>query len=147
MKQILCIGTLLFGSLAILGCGEKTEMGMEKRATQPANGIVTYKGSPLRDASVSFISLDGKIRSHGQTDGVASFILSTYGQQDGVPPGKYKVIVAVNLAKEIEPGVLADEPPGGFKSPIPMKYANPSTTDILVEVKESGKNEFVIELK
>jgi hypothetical protein len=35
----------------------------------------------------------------------------------------------------------------GFKSSVPNKYANPSTTDIVVEVKEEGRNDFTIELK
>jgi hypothetical protein len=63
------------------------------------------------------------------------------------PPGKYRVTVAVSLTKEIEPGVLEPEPEGGWKSPIPAKYANPATTDILVEVTEGGSNDFQIVLK
>jgi hypothetical protein len=108
---------------------------------------VTYQSKPVADASVGFVSIDNKVRGGGRTDGVGSFVLSTYGDKDGIPPGKYKVTVAVSLAKEIEPGVLEPEPEGGWKSPIPIKYANPATTDILVEVKEGTKNEFNIVLK
>jgi hypothetical protein len=43
--------------------------------------------------------------------------------------------------------VLEPEPEGGWKSPIPAKYANPATTDILVEVTEGGSNDFQIVLK
>jgi hypothetical protein len=60
---------------------------------------------------------------------------------------RYNVIAAAGGAREVEPGVLDDEPKGGFRSPIPAKYANPDTTDILVEVKEQGRNDFTIELK
>jgi hypothetical protein len=91
--------------------------------------------------------VDGKAASNGSTDGAGLFKLSTYGQQDGAPPGRYKVIVAASGAREVEPGVLAPEPEGGFKSPVPVKYGNPETTDIVVQVKEEGKNDLTIELK
>ncbi|QDU19154.1 carboxypeptidase-like regulatory domain-containing protein [Urbifossiella limnaea] len=132
--------------VVVAGCG-KQPGEVEKLPTQPARGFVKYKGAPVKDASVSFQSLDGKVAANGKTDGVGSFTLSTYGQADGLPAGKYKVVVAVSAAKEIEPGVLAPEPEGGFKSPIPAKYANPSTTDILVEVKPGDSSEILIDLK
>lgn len=130
-----------------VGCGGKKPGEVEKFPTQPARGFVKYKNAPVKDASVSFQSLDGKVSASGVTDGVGSFTLSTYGQGDGLPAGKYRVVVAANTAKEIEPGVLAPEPEGGFKSPIPVKYADPSTTDILVEVKPGDAGEILIDLK
>jgi hypothetical protein len=130
-----------------VGCGGKGPGDVEKLPTQPARGFVKYKNAPVKDAAVSFQSLDGKVSANGKTDGVGSFTLSTYGQSDGLPTGKYKVVVAVSGVKEIEPGVLAPEPEGGFKSPIPAKYANPNTTDILVEVKPGDTGEILIELK
>jgi hypothetical protein len=133
--------------MLLVGCGGGPNPGPEKQATVPANGIVTYRGKAVANASVVFQALDGKVASHGSTDAAGTFRLSTYGNQDGVPPGKYKVTVAAGIPQEIEPGVLPDEPVGGFKSPIPAKYADPSSTDILVEVLEKGKNEFTIELK
>lgn len=131
-----------------LGCGGSGTgiQNVEKVQTTPARGFVKYKGAPLKDASVAFHSLDGKPSGNGKSDGVGNFQLSTYNQGDGIPPGKYKVTVAVSVAREIEPGVLEPEPPGGFKSPIPVKYANPATTDILVEVKP-GDNEITLDLK
>lgn len=151
---------LVFGPIALLslclslGCGGSgggsgANTPLEQKKTVPARGIVTYKGKPLNNAAVTFMPLeDGKtVPARGSTDGVGSFILSCYGQNDGAPPGKYKVLVSVSFTQEIEPGVLAPEPEGGFKSPIPTKYANPKTTDILVEVKEGDPNDFKIELK
>ena len=140
-------------SAIAMGCGGSDSGGknapLEQKKTVPARGIVTYKGKPLNNANVVFMPLeDGKtVPARGTTDGVGSFVLSCYGKDDGAPVGKYKVIVSANLSVEIEPGVLAPEPEGGFKSPIPLKYANPKTTDIVVEVKEGDKNEFTIELK
>ena len=132
--------------MAAIGCGDSRGES-EQAPPSPAQGIVTYKGDPVSKAAVTFISLDGKTLASGMTDGVGSFVLTTYDQNDGVPPGKYKVVVAVDTVEEIEPGVLAPEPEGGFKSPIPLKYADSNTTDILVEVKEGSPNDFKIELK
>ena len=132
----------------VLGCGDSSlPKGPEKLATVPATGVLRYKGKPVPKALVTFQALDGKVSSFGRTDAAGSFTLSTYGSQDGLPPGRYKVTAAIGSAIEVEPGVLADEPKGGFRSPIPVKYANPDSTDILVEVKEQGRNDFTIELK
>jgi hypothetical protein len=134
---------------AWVGCGSNStyqaKMPVEK--TVPVTGIIKYQGKAVADASVRFQSLDGKITAHGKTDAAGTFVLSTYGSNDGCPPGTYKVMVAVSGVKEIEPGVLAPEPPGGFKSPIPTKYANFATTDITQQIKSEGKNELLIELK
>jgi hypothetical protein len=154
MKPKLVVGPFLILVLAALvGCGGGGGGGnhtpLEQKKTVPARGIVTYKGKPLDNASVTFMPLEeGKtISARGSTDGVGSFVLSTYGKDDGAPVGKYKVLVSVSFTVEVEPGVLAPEPEGGFKSPIPLKYANPKTTDILMEVKEGDPNDFKIELK
>ncbi len=131
-----------------LGCGkgDKAE-NMPKQPTVPVSGILTYQGKAVGSASITFFSLDGKISARGSSDAAGIFTLSTYGSNDGAPPGKYKVVAAVSGVKEISPGVLAPEPEGGFKSPIPTKYASVSTTDVIVDVKETGKNELTIDLK
>jgi hypothetical protein len=152
VRMKMLVGMMLLStSLATLGCGSGGGVptpALEVKATVPASGIVKYKGQPLKDAAVTFFPLDGKtIAARGKTDGVGSFKLSTYASDDGAPVGKYKVLVAVSTAKEIEPGVLDAEPVGGFKSPIPAMYSDPSKTDILVEIKAGDKNEFMIELK
>jgi hypothetical protein len=149
LRKSIVRGSLLAVSVAVVaGCGGGDEgPQIEKQPTVPVTGILTYRGKPVGDASVTFFSLDGKVAPYGKTDAAGTFNLSTYGSQDGAPPGKYKVTAAVSGVKEIEPGVLDDEPKGGFKSPIPVKYSNSQTTDILVEVKETGKNEIVIDLK
>lgn len=145
--------TPLFAALALcviaaaLGCEGATHKGLEKQTTVSATGVLRYKGKAVADAYVVFQSIDGKVVAHGSTDAAGSFRLSTYGPEDGAPPGRYKVTAAAGAPKETEPGVLPPEPPGGFKSPIPTKYANPTTTDIIVEVKDQGKNDFTIDLK
>ncbi|HVX12531.1 MAG TPA: carboxypeptidase-like regulatory domain-containing protein [Pirellulales bacterium] len=67
-------------------------------ATVPVKGKVTYKGQPLADASISFISTapDGKIAG-GLTDAQGMYTLMTLEsptkQANGALPGDYKVTV------------------------------------------------------
>lgn len=113
----------------------------------PAGGVVRYKNKPVANADVTFQSLDGTVSASGSTDVAGAFKLTTYEDGDGAPAGKYRVLVAVGNAGEVEDGVLAPEPDGGFRSPIPEKYATVETSDILREVTTGGKNEFTIDLK
>lgn len=153
MNPRLAVGPILVLLLAAsLGCGGSDGGGkgqpLEQKKTAPVRGIVTYKGKPVNNATVIFMPReDGKtVPARGTTDGVGSFVLSCYDKNDGAPPGQYKVLVSAILSQEVEPGVLAPEPEGGFKSPIPTKYNSVATTDILVTVKE-GDNDIPIELK
>lgn len=108
---------------------------------------MTYQGKPVANASVSFQHADGAATASGKTNAEGRFKLSTYAPDDGAPVGDYRVTVAVSMVQEIEPGVLAPEPEGGFKSPIPLKYANPAETDLQVQVPAGGAPELAIELR
>ncbi len=133
--------------LVSFGCGAEGPGGPERLPTVPAAGVVTYQGKPLANASVSFQHTSGVVTAGGKTDSDGRFTLSTYGENDGAPAGSYRVTVAVNAVQEIEPGVLAPEPPGGFKSPIPDKYANPDTSGLEVEIPAEGTTDLKIELR
>lgn len=138
---------MLTGVVLAIGCNRGGMPKIEKQPTVPVTGMLTYKSKPVANASVIFMAIDGKVSSYGATDASGTFALSTYGTRDGAPPGRYKVVVAAGGPREVEPGVLEDEPPGGFKSPVPAKYGKSNTTDIVLVVKEEGKNDFTIDLK
>ncbi len=147
-SRLLLLLVGLGGPLAA-GCGSAgapSHKNLEKSATAPVTGIIKFQGKAVGKAAVSFQSASGTVSPRGVTDASGMFSLSTYGTNDGAPVGIYRVVVAVSGVEEISPGVLAPEPAGGFKSPIPTKYANPTTTDISVEVKE-GPNNLTIDLK
>jgi len=133
------------------GCGRPPGPsfdGMPRLPTVPVAGSVRYRNQPVADASLAMQSLDGTIAARGRTDAAGRFdTLSTYGTADGVPPGRYRVMVAVSGVREIEPGVLAPEPPGGFVSPIPKKYATLDSTDLEVDVGATGETDLLIDLK
>jgi hypothetical protein len=129
------------------GCTDSGPPGPKQLPVFPSGGKVTYQGNPLPNADVSFQHKEGSATATAKTDAQGSFTLSTYGDKDGAPAGAYRVTVAVSAVQEIEPGVLAPEPPGGFKSPIPAQYGNPETSGLTADIPEGGKQDLVIELK
>lgn len=140
------IGIVTNGS----GCGRQAptpSAGMPQQATVAVAGTVRHRGQPIANAALALQSVDGAILARGRTDAAGAFnALSTYGADDGAPPGRYRVMVAVSGTQEIEPGVLAPEPPGGFVSPIPRKYSALDTTDLEVEIGAGGVTDLVIDV-
>lgn len=130
-----------------VGCGGGVPPGPKQLATVPAGGTVTFQGMPVANATVAFQHAEGAASASGKTDANGKFTLSTYGTNDGAPVGKYKVTVAVSGVQEIEPGVLAPEPEGGFKSPIPAKYGDPAQSGLEAEVPAGGKPDIAIDLQ
>jgi hypothetical protein len=133
------------------GCGGPPvarSTGMPQKETVKVAGAVRYRDKPVANASLALRSADGAILARGRTDGAGRFAaLSTYGTDDGAPPGRYRVMVAVSGVEEIAPGVLAPEPPGGFVSPIPPKYASLDSSDLEVEIAADGAIDLAIDLK
>ena len=142
-----CLFSLSALVVALVGCGSSGPPGPEQLPTVPASGTVMYRGTPIGNASVSFQRSDGKAVSVATTGADGKFSLMTYGDKAGAPAGDYRVTVAVSGAVEIEPGVLAPEPPGGFQSPIPLRYADPTQTDLVVNIPEAGNTSITLDLK
>jgi hypothetical protein len=64
--------------------------------TVPVSGEIYVDGKPAENASIFLIPRaglpDGAPRPFGQTDSEGKFILSTYKEKDGAPPGEYVAI-------------------------------------------------------
>ena len=146
IQSLLALLCIVVMAVAV-GCGSDGPPAPEKLPVVPASGVVIYQGKPVAEASVAFQHTEGKVSATGKTDANGKFKLSTYGKDDGAPAGGYRVTVAVSGVKEIEPGVLAPVPEGGFQSPIPLKYANPVETDLNVEIPAAGSSDLKLELK
>jgi hypothetical protein len=142
-------GWVLLAALTAAGCGESGVSSQEKLQPVPVSGRVAYRGKPLGNVAVIFQSIDGKVSATGTTDASGAFRLTTFAADDGAPPGSYKVTVAPgSMAREIEPGVLAPMPEEvASGSSIPTRYADPTKSDLMADVKESGTNRFTFELK
>jgi hypothetical protein len=100
---------------------------------------VTLNGAPLTSGEVAFVPKEGggKHRAGiGQLDNEGMFALSSYGNEDGVEAGAYRVIIRP-LAEETAGGDKKDAVP--VASPIPEMYRSPETSGFEETIDASSK--------
>jgi hypothetical protein len=133
----------------------------------PVSGNVTLDGKPVAEATVTFISDDGKYTASGQTDESGNFTLQHSGKE-GAPPGNYKVTViksakiegyvpgppeeaakkpkgADPLKKVVQPGPGVIQ--SGAKSELPEVYASIEKTPLTAQVPASGPVQLALKSK
>jgi hypothetical protein len=134
---------------AMSGCG--TNSGALTLAR--VSGTVTYKGQPVKNATVVFLPDQQGVRlASGRTDDKGRFELMTEVPGDGVVLGKHRVSIT---AREPDPALTQEQQstlllsgqgvPQG-KPLIPVKYFNFETSGLAAEVK-SGANTSNFDLK
>ena len=105
--------------LALTGCGN---------GLYPVRGTVTYDdGSPVSQGMVVFENADGTTMARGQIQSDGSYQLSTQSPNDGLKPGRYKVLV--------NPLDMSDVPDEQKKLPFDVKFTRFQTSGIEVDVK------------
>jgi len=157
---------------AALGCGSGTTL-----KAYPTTGTVNYKGKPLDNATVNFITAgkgEGQpstVIGLGTTDKDGKFRIQTNYDPtsmplDGAVEGKHQVTIhkyippkgmteedlAAMQAKETkimeEKGIV---PPGDITPSripfLPPKYQNPVMSELSADVTRAGKNDFTFDLK
>lgn len=137
----------IVGALSVQGClggGAKPD---ERPVRTKVSGTVTYNGTPLADAIVSFHpTVAKKTGSNGRTDAEGKFEMGTFEATDGTLPGKYNVTITKNESASgatqpspddpnYDPNPPAEAEP---KSLIPKKYGDPVKSGLTVTV-EDGK--------
>ena len=151
--RVVAVLVLVIGA-GFVGC----DGGGGKRPVKPVVVTVTYKGQPVADATVTFISDDGEPTSaFGKTDAQGIAKPKTPELGDGVVLGKQKILVSKEqilnqkaVASQDSPE-YAPLPPGGAPLPVvkdlvPTKYKAPGTTTLTADVTSSGPNDFKLEL-
>lgn len=125
-------------ALLAAGCGSG-----RSTKTHPVKGTVTYQGQPLPEVVVSFYPEQGRPAA-GMTDAQGAFSLSTFDPKDGAPAGFYKVAINEPAPDRAEGdySVPPEKPPR-----FPVKYTNPSESELVAEVKPSSDNDFKFDLK
>ena len=133
---------LLFLGACVLGC---TREGTAR--TAKVTGTVSYNGTPLEGANVTFTPANGRPGT-GTTDASGKFSVSTFSQGDGAVPGNHVVTItdAAPSAPEPMPGTPEAENYQPPKPRFPAKYSDPSTTTFKFEVKKGEKNNFTLEM-
>ena len=82
-----------FSAAVLSGCGG----GDANERTVPVSGTLTVEGKPVAKGTIHFHPAKGRPASGIVKDG--KFTLSTYGEDDGVIPGKNKV--ALDVVEEV----------------------------------------------
>lgn len=114
---------------ALAGCGG---------GLYPVRGTVTLDdGTPVTRGLVVFERTDGgkPVTARGEIGPDGRYELSTNKPGDGVPPGKYRVL--------LNPLELSDVPDEQKKLPFDIKYLKFETSGLECEVK-AGPNEYPI---
>ena len=132
-----CILLVFLVSLAPLvsGCGE----GIKEFPTAPVTGMVSCEGNPVANARVYFSPKStGSSANVGKsgwatTTELGTFVISTYGNEDGAVVGTHRVSVAPPHPERF-PDFTCDCETGG------------NTTLMEVDVVAEGENVFAIEL-
>ena len=142
--------TLFLAVLALIftGCGYR------RPAQVKTTGTVSLDGEPVAQASLMFIPDSGRPAS-GNTNTNGAFELSSYGGNDGLPAGNYRVTVSKLVLKDkyqkqlkkletqAEEAAESDEASEAvdvefsdeaYENEMPEKYAELDTTDITVTI-------------
>ena len=153
----------LLGCLVVLpGCGD----AVVKPKTFPVTGTVVYKGDPVANVKVMFMTDGAPRTANGVTDDQGKFKLSTFDVNDGALPGEHKIVVikeTANAAPKTVDTSMLDDPSKmasqynddmkkkeseekKMSSLLPLKYASLETTPLKETVTEAGPNQFVLTL-
>jgi hypothetical protein len=141
----------VFSLVAIAGCGGADA---NRRPTAPVKVTVKYKGKPVENAIVQFITRENPQPAVGTTDASGSCSMKTYEANDGAIIGLNDVTISkseldaknVRAVAPEDADLVGITPVPHLKSAIPQKYASPTTSGIQADVVK-GKNEFEYELK
>jgi len=156
----------VWAALAVAaGCGAKTP------ATSSVTGVVTFNGTPLEGAQVTFFG-EGRPaagprprlghhhpvlprhraatrpKGHprhaalGIADAQGRFQLMTFGPGDGALPGEYVVVITKTEAGSTDP----NNPYAPVRSLIPERYGDRAKSGLTATVQLGKSNEFTFEL-
>ncbi len=128
---------------AALGCGGSGPSGP---LLGEVAGVVTYKGQPLAQASVTFFPTEPGARpAVGVTDGSGRYRLATSGQQSGALTGPCQVAILLRAPYDgpvpdgMSPAYAKEQFQNLGKPLIPEKYFSAQTSGLTADVKP-GRN-------
>lgn len=141
-------------SIVVAGCGARNE---RQRTLVRVSGTVTLNGEPVSGALVVYSPVtDGHPAAQGTTDENGTYRLTTFDTNDGVPPGKYKILVT---KKTMTNSMTAQEsreyfstsgeapPIPEFHNELPEQYSLHNTTELSTTVEETKSVQVNLALK
>lgn len=132
-----------------IGCG-----GSKAPPTAKVSGTVTFKGEPLANAKVLFISASGR-PAQGESDAAGKFTLTTDKPGDGAVIGDHVIVVTklgppAGMSESEFQEKLKTAGPGNAvqaKSVIPEKYTMSSTSPLKCSVPPAGNPNVEVKLE
>ncbi|MFG0332499.1 MAG: carboxypeptidase-like regulatory domain-containing protein [Maioricimonas sp. JB049] len=128
------------------GAGDEPDLVL-----QPVTGTVKVDGQAAEGVSVTFVPADGagpeQVAASGTTDSTGQFTLSVSPDEEGVPAGKYRVLVTKIVKPDgtpLGPDEMAAD--AGAENVLPPVYQDPAQTPLGADVPEGGKS-FEFEVK
>lgn len=125
--------------LFLAGCEAVPE---HQKGTVPVKGSVTFSGTPVPGATVTFLAAKDGRSASAITDAVGRYALTTFRRGDGALPGDYNVIVlkfdAVVGGQTGNKYVPAQEVPEP-KNQLPARYAQPAKSGLKATVTTDAK--------
>jgi hypothetical protein len=140
---ILFFVTLLISVTLISGCGNNNSRPKDLPALYPCKLTITQDGQPLAEATVRFVSVDGgKWNPVAFTDTAGHVEMNTYSF-NGVPAGKYKVLIEKEVRENIveEKNAvtgITEEKSYTLYRIVDKKYTDAATTPHEIEVTGKG---------
>ena len=149
-----------FVLLVFSGClSEPRPAGFPKLV--PCALLITQEGQPLADASVSLFPVESgnKWSSGGMSDANGLVRLRTHGKFDGVPVGKYKVVIQKQITEgktdsapmHASPQEIAEferrrkaNPPRTYNL-VETVFTSPQTTTLEINVEKKSKNPLTLD--
>ncbi|AMV20967.1 hypothetical protein VT03_23900 [Planctomyces sp. SH-PL14] len=140
MTRAFSVAHLLTGLviLGLTGCGG----GSKPPSTLvPVTGVVKMDGKPSPFASVTYVAegLKGGLGAVGFTDEEGKYELKWRGQEPGIQPGKYRVVISRIAMKDGTP-VPRDKSAAdvGAVETMPRRYSDYDVSELYLEVPAAG---------
>ncbi len=141
MRALTLLICVVFCLANVNGCNS----GPPLPKTVPAEGIVTLDGTPVADATITFIADTGTYNASAVTDKDGKFAMKAFEEKTGAVPGSYKV--AINKTIVESRGGKQGESDVNLKQGLPMKYSNFLTSTLTIQLGETGDKNIKYELK
>lgn len=114
---------------ALGGCGGSSKPW---EVVVPASGQLTFEGKPVSGAQITLYPTSAEVpdtvRPSATTTEDGSFVLGTYGANDGAPAGDYKASVVWFKVVDAGAGPVRGD------NVLPKKYSNPEASGIAVTI-------------
>ena len=156
------VATLVLVTPFFVGCGGG---GNDRPDLVPVMGTVTFKGSPVEGATVTFSNEKSPRSAKGITDSTGEFQLTTFDTNDGAVAGEHDVTISKVEATSdgaMSPGMSKEQMMEKMneqtekmkgnvtqfvaKSTLPGKYADVKTSGLTRTVVGNDANDFKFEL-